>query len=66
MEDPQADPERSDSDQYREVASKLRELARRYSFPRAREDLIELALRYERRADQLPEPPDNINLRCGS
>ena len=53
MEEPQADAGRSDSAQYREVASKLRALAQRFSFPGAKEDLIELALRYERKADQL-------------
>jgi hypothetical protein len=53
MEEPQASPSQSDSEHYREMASKLRELARQYRFPGARQELLTLALRYERRADQL-------------
>jgi len=53
MEEPQASPSQVDSDHYREMASKLRELARRFRFPGARQELLKLALRYERRADQL-------------
>jgi hypothetical protein len=53
MEEAQASPSRSDSEHYREMASKLRELARRFRFPGARQELLTLALRYERRADQL-------------
>jgi hypothetical protein len=48
----QADAARSESDHYRDVASKLRELARQFRFPEGRQELLELALRYERRADQ--------------
>jgi hypothetical protein len=53
MEEAQASPSRSDSEHYREMASKLRELARRFRFPGARQELLTLALRYEWRADQL-------------
>jgi hypothetical protein len=53
MEEPQASPSQLDSEHYREVARKLRELARRFRFPGARQELLKLALRYERRADQL-------------
>ena len=53
MEEPQASPSQSDSEHYREIASKLRELARRFRFPGARQELLKLALRYERRAGQL-------------
>jgi hypothetical protein len=53
MEEPQASPSQSDSEHYREMASKLRELARRFRFPGARQELLKLALHYERRADQL-------------
>ena len=52
MEEAQASSSRSDSEHYREMASKLRELARRFRFPGARQELLTLALRYERRADQ--------------
>ena len=53
MEEPQASPSHSDSEHYREMAQKLRELARQFRFPGARQELLKLALRYERRADQL-------------
>jgi hypothetical protein len=53
MEEPQATPARSDSEHYREMASKLRELARHFRFPGARKELLDLAARYERRADNL-------------
>jgi hypothetical protein len=53
MEEPQAGPSHPDSEHYREMASKLRELARQFRFPGARQELLALALRYERRADQL-------------
>jgi len=35
------------------MASRLRELARQFRFPEASQELLELALRYERKADQL-------------
>jgi hypothetical protein len=53
MEEPQANAARSDSDHYRDMARKLRKLARQIRFPGARKELLELALRYERRADHL-------------
>jgi hypothetical protein len=53
MEEPQANPAQTDSEHYRETARKLRELAREFRFSGAREELLDLALRYERRADNL-------------
>jgi hypothetical protein len=53
MEEPQANAARPDSEHYREMARKLRELAREFRFPGARQELLDLALRYERRADNL-------------
>ena len=53
MEEPGESASQSDSEHYREMAGKLRELARRFRFPGARQELLKLALRYERRADQL-------------
>jgi hypothetical protein len=53
MEDRQADAARPDSEHYREMARKLRELAREFRFAGARQELLDLALRYERRADSL-------------
>ena len=53
MEEPRASAPQSDREHYREMASKLRELARQFRFPGARQELLKLALRYERRADQL-------------
>jgi hypothetical protein len=53
MEDPQANAARPDSAHFREMARKLRELAREFRFPGARQELLDLALRYERRADNL-------------
>ena len=53
MEDPQADAARPDSEHYREMARKLRELARNVNFPGARQEILDLASRYERRADSL-------------
>jgi len=55
MEEPQGNAATSDSDHYREMARKLRELAREFRFPGARRELLDLALRYERRADSLDE-----------
>jgi hypothetical protein len=42
-----------DSEHYRYMARKIRELARKFRFPGARQELLDLALRYERRADAL-------------
>jgi hypothetical protein len=43
----------SSGQHYREVASKLREVARQCRFPGARQEILNLALRFERRADEL-------------
>jgi hypothetical protein len=53
METSQANSAQSDSGHYREMAQKLRELAREFRFPGARKELLDLASRYERRADSL-------------
>jgi hypothetical protein len=53
MEEPPASSSQSDSEHYREMAGKLRELARQFRYPGARQELLKLALRYEGRADQL-------------
>jgi hypothetical protein len=53
MEEPQASAVPSDSQHYREMARKLRVLAREFRFAGARQGLLDLALRYERRADSL-------------
>src|ERR1700730_9747785 len=53
MEEPQENAARPDSEHYREMARKLRELAREFRFPGAQQELLDLASRYERRADRL-------------
>ena len=53
MEELHANAASSDSEHYREMARKLREIAREFRFPCARQELLDLALRYERRADSL-------------
>ena len=53
MEEPQDNAVPADSEHYRVMARKLRKLAREFRFPRARQELLDLALRYERRADNL-------------
>lgn len=53
MEELPASSAPSDSDHYRDMARKLRELARQFRFPGARQELLDLALRYERRAENL-------------
>jgi hypothetical protein len=53
MVEPQASASQSVSEHYREMASKLRELARQFRYPGARQELLKLALRFERRADHL-------------
>ena len=45
MEEPQANAAPADSQHYREMARKLRELAREFRFPGARQELLDLALR---------------------
>ena len=61
MEEPAAAP-RLDSQHYRELASKLREIARQCRFPGARQEILDLASRYERRANHLDtrSPPDDF------
>ena len=53
MEEPQANAAPSDSEHYREMAIKLRELAREFRFPGTRRELLDLAVRYEQRAGSL-------------
>jgi hypothetical protein len=53
MEERQSNAAESHSEHYREMARKLRELARRCRFQGIRQDLLDLALRYEGKADQL-------------
>jgi hypothetical protein len=52
---PTSGPEHSaptpDGAHYREMANGLRELARRCRFPGARKELLQLAARYDRRAE---------------
>ena len=45
-----------DGEHDREIASKLRVVARRCNFPNVRKDLIDLAARYDRRADHFDRP----------
>ena len=45
-----------DGTHYREIASKLRAVARGCNFPNVRKDLIDLAARYDRRADHFDRP----------
>jgi len=52
MEEPAAAP-RSDSQHYRELATKLRDIARQCRFPGARQEVLDLASRYEVRANHL-------------
>ena len=53
MSEPQNSAPPPDSAHYREIADKLRELARQCRFPGARRELLDLAASYERRADHL-------------
>ena len=61
MEEPTAAP-RLDSQHYRELATKLRAIARQCRFPGARQEILELASRYEGRANHLDtrSPPDDF------
>jgi len=52
MEEPTAAP-RLDSQHYRELATKLRDIARQCRFPGARQEILDLASRYEVRANHL-------------
>ena len=51
MSEPRNSAPPPDSAHYREIADKLRELARQCRFPGARRELLDLAASYERRAD---------------
>ena len=53
MEEPQGTGTPSGGQHYREIASKLREIARECRFPGARREILDLASRLERRADDL-------------
>ena|SRR5690349_17279721 len=53
MEEPQVNAAQPHGEHYREIARKLRVLAREFRFPGARHELLDLAARYERRADSL-------------
>jgi hypothetical protein len=53
MEEAQGTGAPSGSEHYREIASKLREIARECRFPGARREILDLASRIERRADDL-------------
>ncbi len=62
MEEPLRTASPIDSQHYREIGSKLRDIARQCRFPGARQEILDLASRYERRADNL----DARNARAGS
>jgi len=51
MGEPQRAVAPADSQHYRELASKLRDVARQCRFPGARQEILDLALRYEGRAN---------------
>ena len=53
MEEPQANAAPSNSKHYIEMARKLQELAREFRFAGAHQELLDLALRYKRRAASL-------------
>ena len=53
MEEPQGTGTQSGGQHFREIASKLREIARECRFPGARREILDLASRLERRADEL-------------
>ena len=53
MEEPHRTAAPIDRQHYREIASKLRDIARQCRFPGARQEILDLASRYERRADNL-------------
>jgi hypothetical protein len=53
MEVPQGIGAPSDGEHYREIAGKLREIARHCRYPGARQEILDLASRLERRADDL-------------
>jgi hypothetical protein len=49
----EAPPQLPTGDDYRDVAAKIREVARRTRLPVARRELLHLAANYERRGDHL-------------
>jgi len=53
MEKPRGNAAPSDRAHYSDMARKIRELARKFRFAGARQELLDLALRYEPRADNL-------------
>ena len=53
MEEPGTGAPRLDSQHYRELAIKLRDIARQCRFPGARQEILDLASRYEVRANHL-------------
>jgi hypothetical protein len=62
MEEPGTMAPRLDSQHYRELAIKLRELARQCRFPGARHEILVLASQYEGRANHLDtrSPPEGF------
>ena len=54
----EAPPPLADGKHYREMAGKVRELARHTRSPGIRRDLIDLARRYERRGDHIDRRSD--------
>jgi hypothetical protein len=55
MGEPRRVVETIDGQHYRQPASKLRNIARQRRLPGARQELLDLASRYERRANHLDE-----------
>jgi hypothetical protein len=53
MEEPQGTGTQSGGQHYKEIASKLREIASECRFPGARQEILNLASRLDRRADDL-------------
>jgi hypothetical protein len=53
MEEQQSGTAPPDSEHYREIARMLRKLAHQVRFPGSRQEILDLALRYERRAANL-------------
>src|ERR1700745_3863092 len=48
-----------DGEHYREIAGKLRDVARQCRFPYARRELLHLAANYERRGNYIDSQPDH-------
>jgi hypothetical protein len=53
MGEPSANAAPSNSDHYRDMARKIRELARQFDFAGTRQELLDLVLRYEQKAHSL-------------